>query len=301
MKYEPHELSLAFPEMPAEQYRRFAESIRSNGLNNPIVLFEGKILDGRHRYRACAETGVRPRFREFREGDETEASHGDPVAYVQSENAARRHLSESQLAYSITHPNILEFERRRAKERMALAGTANLGMADRPTLDDPGPVTEKLAAKAGVGARSVGRAIKVREQGTEEVNEAVASGEISLNMAEKIVSLNPAAQKRVVEAPKQARADVLREAINRSESKKKKEPRNVIVEPGTPFVRKFLSGIESLAMACAGEGQRDAAAIATRFLSEMDWNSHPLVLQLERCQPVYHALNIIYQRQQKAA
>jgi len=36
-----------------------------------------------------------------------------------------------------------------------------------------------LAAKAGVGARTINKAIKVREEGIPEVNEAVAKGEVS--------------------------------------------------------------------------------------------------------------------------
>lgn len=315
MEYEAHELSLAFPDMPADQFRRFVADIKANGLNNPIVLFEGKILDGRHRYRACREVGVNPSFRDFMEGNPDESSHGDPVAYVQSENAARRQLTESQLAYSITHPNILEYERRKAKERVESAavagGHAKHGSAPAPTgaraeVDTPGRASEKLADKAGVGRRSVERAIKVREKGTQEVNDAVAKGEVTLNMAEKIVQLSPAAQKRVIEAPPENRGEALQEAINRSKAAKARDARKAAPpppqEPGTPFARKFLSGIERLAMLCAEEGVKDGGAIATKFIEEMDWDAVPLTLQLERAEPVIRALAIIQQaRAQKAA
>ena len=41
MIYEAHELSLAFPDMPPDQFKRLADDIRANGLNHPIVLLDG--------------------------------------------------------------------------------------------------------------------------------------------------------------------------------------------------------------------------------------------------------------------
>lgn len=73
----------------------------------------------------------------------------------------RGQLSESQLANSITHPNIVEFEKRRARER----SDANLKRGDAPSApvgavgESEGRVSEKLAEKAGVGRRSVERAL----------------------------------------------------------------------------------------------------------------------------------------------
>lgn len=88
------------------------------------MLLEGKILDGRHRYRACLETGVAPAFREY--------DGSDPVAYVTAENAARRHLTESQLAHAVAA--MKPYEERKAKERMAAGGgDQKSGSADRRT------------------------------------------------------------------------------------------------------------------------------------------------------------------------
>lgn len=304
MHYEAHELSLAFPDMSADQFRRLSADIKANGLNHEIILLEGKILDGRHRFKACLAQGVVPRFRQFREGDPSEASHGDAVAFVQSENAARRQLSESQLAYAITHPNILEFERRKACERIAAGGgDQKSGSASgRDPIAEAGRVSEKLAEKAGVGRRTVERAIAVRESGIEELNAAVAAGEIKLAMAEKIAHLNPAAQKRIVEAPAARRGDELQSAVIRSDSSKRRGNHKagfktaLPQEPSTPFVRRFISALERLALVCAEEGAKDGAAIATRFLEEMDWNAEGLVLQLDRAEPAIRAMAIIQQR-----
>ena len=65
-----------------------------------------------------------------------------------------------QLAHAITHPNILEFERRRAAERQVILAGArkdDLGARVHQGDGEAGRVAEKLAEKAGVGARTVSK------------------------------------------------------------------------------------------------------------------------------------------------
>lgn len=54
------------------------------------AFFDGKILDGGNRYRACTELGIAPETIEY--------SGGDPLAFVLSENLHRRHLTQIQQA-----------------------------------------------------------------------------------------------------------------------------------------------------------------------------------------------------------
>ena len=88
--YEYHELADRFPLIEGQEFDDLAEDLRANGLFEEIVLHEGKILDGRNRYRACLEAGVEPRFLEF------DAAWGDPWSFVLSRNAHRRHLTSEQ-------------------------------------------------------------------------------------------------------------------------------------------------------------------------------------------------------------
>ena len=69
-----HPLSDIFPAMPDAEYRQLVKDIARNGLLEDILLYDEKILDGRHRYRACIDNGIEPRFRNY-EGD-------DPVGAV---------------------------------------------------------------------------------------------------------------------------------------------------------------------------------------------------------------------------
>ena len=89
---EFHPAADLFPlmEVGGPEFGELVADIREHGLLNPIVLHDGKVLDGRNRYRACRHGGVEPRFVEW-DGE-------SPTAHVLSLNLHRRHLTEDQRA-----------------------------------------------------------------------------------------------------------------------------------------------------------------------------------------------------------
>jgi len=87
---QPHPLNF-FPELRDDEFEGLVESIRVNGLIEPITLYEGKILDGRSRYKGCLKAYRVPEFQEL-------PDNISPIAYVISKNGNRRHLTVSQRA-----------------------------------------------------------------------------------------------------------------------------------------------------------------------------------------------------------
>jgi ParB-like chromosome segregation protein Spo0J len=85
-----HPLADIFPLMEGTEFEELVADIKKNGLNEPIALFHGMVLDGRNRAHACAEAGVKPRYHQF-SGNEADAR-----AYVISMNIKRRHLTAEQ-------------------------------------------------------------------------------------------------------------------------------------------------------------------------------------------------------------
>jgi ParB-like chromosome segregation protein Spo0J len=85
-----HPLADIFPLMEGKEFDELVADIRTNGLNEPIALFQGMVLDGRNRSRACTVAGVKPRYHQF-SGNEADAR-----AYVISLNIRRRHLDAKQ-------------------------------------------------------------------------------------------------------------------------------------------------------------------------------------------------------------
>jgi ParB-like chromosome segregation protein Spo0J len=93
-----HPLADLIPPMRDEEFAALVNNIKQNGLQEEIVLHEGMILDGRHRYRACLAAGwdeatirLPLHVRHF-----CPEVDGDPAAYVISKNIHRRHLTAEQ-------------------------------------------------------------------------------------------------------------------------------------------------------------------------------------------------------------
>lgn len=86
-----HEVAMMFPPMSDEEYAGLVDDVRRNGLRDPIWTYQGLVIDGRNRLRACEELGIEPTTREWSGG-------GSLVAFVLSLNLHRRSLTASQRA-----------------------------------------------------------------------------------------------------------------------------------------------------------------------------------------------------------
>lgn len=84
---KPHPAADAFPMMGEARFAELAGDIATHGQREDITLCDGKILDGRNRYKACRKLGITPKTRDF---------DGDPWGYVWSLNGQRRDLVEEQ-------------------------------------------------------------------------------------------------------------------------------------------------------------------------------------------------------------
>lgn len=155
--------------MTAEDLAALAKDIKENGQEEPIITFEGKILDGRNRYRACKLARVEPVTKEYN-------GNRDPWTYVLIK-LQRLHLTESQramvAAYIATrHPGGIQ--------------PANLPIA---------PTQGEAAVMMNVSSRSVRAAKQVLERADEETIDAVKAGTISVSAAAAALPAKPKATK----------------------------------------------------------------------------------------------------------
>jgi len=180
---EIHEYADMIPRMLAEEYESLKQDIKQNGLIEPIVLYDGKILDGRHRYNACKELGIKPNYINY-DGE-------DALSFVIAKNIHRRSLTKSQLATLAVEllPRIEE----EAKKRM-LSGKADPGKLFAQGRKK-GRSREIAADITGVNQRYITDAKKIRNTDNNLFNE-MKKGEVTISEAKKIIKKDIAKEKK---------------------------------------------------------------------------------------------------------
>jgi N6-adenosine-specific RNA methylase IME4/ParB-like chromosome segregation protein Spo0J len=189
-----HPLADIFPLIEGEEFDALVADIREHGLREPVILHDGKILDGRSRYLACLEAGVDCRFETY-EGD-------DPAAYVVSLNLKRRHLSESQRA-------------------MVAAKLATLDLGANQHSE--GTSIEEASRLLNVGHASVERARTVQRDGAPELQRAVERGDVSVSTAAYVATCPIEEQREIVARGEKEIIAVARAIYHRRADKRRAE------------------------------------------------------------------------------
>ena len=200
MNLQQHPLSAAFPAMSAEDFQALTDSIENIGVQNPITLFEGMVIDGWHRYRAASDLGVDCPSKEL-------AEWIDPVAFVRAQNKDRRHLPLSAWA-------LIEVSLRAWKPSHR---------PDKGELSSPLQASnQEMADAVGVTTRTIQQAKAVQTTAAPEVIAAVTSGAIGLPKAAAIAKLPQAEQAAAIHKP----APAAKPALKASKPAAEPEPEN---------------------------------------------------------------------------
>jgi hypothetical protein len=92
-EYDFHDLANEYPLIEGDEFDNLVEDIAKRGIRHPIDIFEGRILDGRNRYRAakvCGHTFGAINFKTFI------GTYSEAEEHVASMNGHRRNLDTKQ-------------------------------------------------------------------------------------------------------------------------------------------------------------------------------------------------------------
>lgn len=252
-----HDAAGIFPMLEGEEYDAFRQDIKEHGLKEPIVTFKGKIIDGRNRFKACRDLGIKPLYHEW-DGE------GSLVEYVISLNLHRRHLSTNQRA--MLGARIKESLQAEARARMDDVVFAEPAKISRRPGEDRAPTSsERAAAVVKTSAFPVEKAAYVLEHGVPALVAAVRADQVAVHNAAEIAKLPADEQAAVVGAGPEA---MLSRAQTMRAEKKNSGPkagRKAVAAGGVPAVKKWLDArIEVLAKSreeYAGARFEEATAI----------------------------------------
>ncbi|EIZ1085923.1 hypothetical protein MPI44_004471 [Klebsiella oxytoca] len=204
IEYDFHDTANAFPYISGDAYDTLKEDIRINGILEPIYLFEGKVIDGRNRYRIAKELGLDDIPTQEYEGD-------NPVGFVQSMNLHRRQLTPSQKAAAAAF--LAEFKQGQHID------------------EEEYETQEAIAKKLGISRRMVVEATSLKKNADAELIERVKAGDISLHNATAIARLNAEDQKSIVGEGADRVKEVAKKikAMTKGKGRKKKDdPERII-------------------------------------------------------------------------
>ena len=160
VNYERHEESSLFGSIPEEELESLKSSIKSNGvIDNEILVFEGKIIDGWHRYSIAKELGILDVL-EFIEVD----SEASQISFTKNMN--RRHLTASQRGMIVVERHNWASA---GGDRVTEEGKARTAKAK---------TNKQLASLAGVGQQTILDAKNVSKLGR---SQDVIDGKITIN------------------------------------------------------------------------------------------------------------------------
>ena len=181
-----------FPEAKEEDLARLTEDIRQSGFDaqQPVVLYQGDILDGWNRHLACKQLGVKYPTREFR-GTDTEA-----IQFVLRSNK-RRNLYSSQWACIAAEAEDLlkaiseQVEKtRREKQSASQAGLSDKKLSDRSKPEHAEKAATKAAEAFHTNRTYVNQAVRMRAAAP-DVFEKVKAGKLTMQDARREVARRP--------------------------------------------------------------------------------------------------------------
>lgn len=243
----PHPAALLFPKMSEDELSSLSEDIAKNGLLEPIVIYEGMILDGLNRLAACRRAEIEPHFVDI------DGELPSPTIYVLSKNLHRRHLSISQRAAIAADvvPLLKDEAHKRQISHLKYQqdGSSSCFQAN----DDAKGSVAKIAAKAvQVGHDSVDKALLVKRIAP-EVFEQIKRGEINVNAAHAALPSKP-----VINTPYQPETE---KQIRKAELQK----------------QRMVSALSTIASLCRGLNEELDLRVAISVCSNEDiviWASH---------------------------
>ena len=198
----------------SDELRQLEENILRDGCREPLVVWNGILIDGHNRHEICTRNGLSFETVQMVFNDREAAE-----LWIIQNQLGRRNLEPiDKVSLAEREREILEKQANARRIANLMQGDAPPEVANLPPRDE-GKTRDKLAAVVGVSGKTYDALRQVTEHGTPELVQAVREKRLGASTAAEVATL-PEEQQREVVA--QGEAAILREAKNIKRQRKEK-------------------------------------------------------------------------------
>ena len=198
------ELENLLPKLEVEKYNLLKADIIKNGCINPIIVWNGLIVDGHNRYKICKENNI-----EFKTKEMNFANKEEAMIWAWTTQKARRNVDDGTL-FKIAE-KFRPYYEKKAKEQQRLSQGRGIkkGFIECENLNcndiecqkekeeiKPINTTKELAEMAGTSQSTMNKVIQIQKHAPEPIKDAVESNVISINKGYELT-------KRVKDVPEE--------------------------------------------------------------------------------------------------
>jgi len=177
------------PLLPEEREQLEQNIISSRKCYDPIILWEGIIIDGHNRFDICARNGI-----EFQTKELCLPTREDVKVWILDNQLGQRNLCDvTRIEIALLKADML---REKARKNLSLGGKGGLNTENNEEplslsstkKNEPVNVRKEIANEAGVGQTTLHRYTQIKEKGSPKLIEGVKSGKIKIKTAHRMLT-----------------------------------------------------------------------------------------------------------------
>lgn len=174
------------PALSAEEYAQLEANILEEGIREPIITWNGYIIDGHNRFSIAKRFDL-----EYKTTSKHFANEESVKEWMILNQFGRRNLSNYQR--SVLALELEEVFSKKAKENQGLRTDISAKLPKSKAID----TRKELSKVAQVGERTLGMVKTIQEKAPEEVKAKLATGEVSINAAYKEIKKEEKKEQRI--------------------------------------------------------------------------------------------------------
>lgn len=186
------ELENLLPQLEEEKYKLLEEDIKNNDCINPIIIWNGYIVDGHHRYRICKANNIGFKTKEMQFENKQEA-----MIWAWTTQKARRNIDDGAL-FKIAKAFKPYYEKKAKENQRTSTGGVKPQLCMKSDKAEKIDTIKELASIAGTGRDTMNKVIQVQKHAPEPVQKAVENNVISINKGYEIT-------KKLKEVPRESK------------------------------------------------------------------------------------------------